>query len=152
MPHTACTVLPALLTITSVPLFVTVLCRGMPGMWKSRHRLLLCWLVCMPALDPGRTTLAARARWTPAQGTVWRLRRLLKARYWHVHLLVEWWAQAALATLPPPRDGPLSLGGDGSEQAKRGTQTSLAPKGRKRAHPLWFFGIRFALLLGNWDS
>jgi hypothetical protein len=39
-----------MLTITYVPLFVTVLFRGMPGMWKSRHRLILCWLVFMQAL------------------------------------------------------------------------------------------------------
>jgi hypothetical protein len=145
-------VLPALLTITSVPLFVTVLFRGMPGMWKSRHRLLLCWLVFMQALSPGRKTLAELARWTPAQVTVWRFRRLLKASYWNIHLLVEWWAQEALATLPPPSDGTLSLGGDGSEKPKRGTQNPLAQKGRTSEHHPWFFGIRFALLIVNWES
>ena len=141
-----------MLTITYVPLFVTVLFRGMPGMWKSRHRLILCWLVFMQALYPGRKTLAELARWTPAQVTVWRFRRLLKASYWHVHLLVEWWAQEALATLPPPSDGTLYLGGDGSEKSKRGTQNPLAQKGRKSQHHPWFFGIRFALLIVNWDN
>jgi len=140
-----------MLTITYVPLFVTVLFRGMPGMWKSRHRLILCWLVCMQALYPGRKTLAELARWTPAQVTVWRFRRLLKASYWNVHLLVEWWAQEALATLPPPSDGTLYLGGDGSEKPKRGTQNPLAQKGRKSEHHPWFFGIRFALLIVHWD-
>jgi Transposase DDE domain len=140
-----------MLTITYVPLFVTVLFRGMPGMWKSRHRLILCWLVFMQALYPGRKTLAELARWTPAQVTVWRFRRLLKASYWNVHLLVEWWAQEALATLPPPSDGTLYLGGDGSEKPKRGTQNPLAQKGRKSEHQPWFFGIRFALLIVNWD-
>jgi Transposase DDE domain len=140
-----------MLTITYVPLFVTVRFRGMPGMWKSRHRLLLCWLVFMQALYPGRKTLAELARWTPAQVTVWRFRRLLKASYWNVHLLVEWWAQEALATLPPPSDGTLYLGGDGSEKPKRGTQNPLAQKGRKSEHHPWFFGIRFALLIVNWD-
>jgi hypothetical protein len=141
-----------MLTITYVPLFVTVLWRGMPGMWKSRHRLILCWLVFMQGLSPGRKTLAELARWTPAQVTVWRLRRLLKASYWNVHLLVEWWAQEALATLPPPSDGTLYLGGDGSEKPKRGTQNPLVQKGRKSEHHPWFFGIRFALLIVNWDS
>jgi Transposase DDE domain len=140
-----------MLTITYVPLFVTVLFRGMPGMWKSRHRLLLCWLVFLQALYPGRKTLAELARWTPAQVTVWRFRRLLKASYWNVHLLVEWWAQDALATLPPPSDGTLYLGGDGSEKPKRGPQNPLAHKGRKSEHHPWFFGIRFALLIVNWD-
>jgi hypothetical protein len=95
--------------------------------------------------------LAELARWTPAQVTVWRFRRLLKASYWNVHLLVEWWAQEALATLPPPSDGTLYLGGDGSEKPKRGTQNPLAQKGRKSEHHPWFFGIRFALLIVNWD-
>jgi hypothetical protein len=141
----------ALITVTSLPLFVTILFRGMPGIWKSRHRLILCWLVFMQALYPGRKTLEELARWTPAQVTVWRFRRLLKASYWHVHLLVEWWAQEALATLPPPSDGTLSLVGDGSEKPKRGTQNPLAQKGRKSEHHPWFFGIRFALLIANWD-
>jgi hypothetical protein len=44
--------------VTYLPLFVTLLFRGMPGMWKNRHRLMLCWLVVMHALFPGRKTLA----------------------------------------------------------------------------------------------
>jgi hypothetical protein len=68
-----------MIAVTYLPLFVTLLFRGMPGMWKSRHRLLLCWLVFMPALDPGRQTLAALARWPPGSITAWRLRRVLKA-------------------------------------------------------------------------
>jgi hypothetical protein len=141
----------AMITVTYLPLFVTLLFRGMPGVWKSRHRLILCWLVFRQALYPGRKTLAELARWTPAQVTVWRLRRLLKASYWHVHLLVEWWAQEALHTLPPPKDGTMYLVGDGSDKPKRGTQNPLAQKGRKSEHHPWFFGIRFALLIANWD-
>jgi len=140
-----------MVTVTYLPLFVTILFRGMPGMWKSRHRLVLCWLVVLQALFPGRKTLAELARWSPASITVWRLRRVLKAAYWDVHLLVEWWAQEALNTLPPPKDGRLYVVGDGSEKPKRGTQNPLAQKGRKSEHHPWFFGIRFALLIVNWD-
>jgi hypothetical protein len=140
-----------MVTVTYLPLFVTILFRGMPGMWKSRHRLVLCWLVVLQALFPGRKTLAELARWSPASITVWRLRRVLKAAYWDVHLLVEWWAQEALNTLPPPKDGRLYVVGDGSEQPKRGTQNPLAQKGRTSEHHPWFFGIRFALLIVNWD-
>lgn len=141
----------AMVTVTYLPLFVTLLFRGMPGMWKSRHRLMLCWLVVMQALFPGRKTLEELARWTPVQITAWRFRRLLKAAYWDVHLLVEWWSQEALNTLPPPKDGTISLVGDGSEKPKRGTQNPLAHKGRKSEHHPWFFGLRFALLIANWD-
>jgi hypothetical protein len=79
-----------MIPITYLPLFVTLLFRGMPGLWKSRHRLILCWLVVMQALYPGRKTLAELARWTPAHVTVWRFHRLLKASYWHIHPLVAW--------------------------------------------------------------
>jgi hypothetical protein len=96
-----------MVTVTYLPLFVTLLFRGMPGMWKSRHRLILCWLIIMPALFPGRKTLEELARWPPASITVWRLRRVLKAAYGDVHLLVAWWAEEALRSLPPPKDGTL---------------------------------------------
>jgi hypothetical protein len=140
-----------MVTITYLPLFVTVLFRGMPGMWKSRHRLMRCWLVIMQALFPGRKTLEELARWTPGQITVWRFCRLLKAAYGEVHLLVAWWVQEALNTLPPRKDGTLFLVGDGSEKPKRGTQNPVAQKGRKSEHHPWFFGMRFALLIVNWD-
>jgi hypothetical protein len=140
-----------MIAVTYLPLFVTILFRGMPGIWKSRHRLVLCWLVFMQALYPGRKTLAELARWTPAQVTVWRLRRLLKAGYWNIHLLVEWWVQEAFNTLPPPKDGTLYLGGDGSVKPKRGTKNPMAQKGRKSEHQPGFWGVRFALLIATWD-
>jgi hypothetical protein len=149
---TLCTVWHAMVTVTYLPLFVTILFRGMPGIWKSRHRLILCWLVFMQALYPGRKTLEELARWTPASITAWRFRRLVKASYWHVHLLVTWWVQEAFNTLPPPSNGVIYLVGDGSDKPKRGTKNPLAQKGRKSEHHPWFFGIRFALLIANWDQ
>jgi hypothetical protein len=140
-----------MLPVTYLPLFVTSLFRGMPGVWKSHHRLMLCWLIVIQALFPGRKTLAELARWMPAEVTSWRLRRVLKATYWDVHRLVEWWAQKALNTLPPPADGVITLTGDGSDKPKRGLNNPLAQKGRKSEHHPWFFGIRFALLIVSWD-
>jgi hypothetical protein len=140
-----------MIKVTYLPLFVTRLLRGMPGMWKDRHRLILCWLVVMQALFPGRKTLAELARWTPSQITAWRFRRLLNAVYWDLHVVVEWWVQEALNTLPPPQDGILYLVGDGREKPKRGKKHPLAQKGRKGANKPWFFGVRFALLMVNWD-
>jgi hypothetical protein len=140
-----------MMRVTSLPVFITCLFRGMPGVWKHRHQLLLCWLIVMQALFPGRKTLAELARWTPAEITAWRWRRLLTAAYWNVHLLVEWWTQQAVHTLPPPEDGVLTLTGDGREKPKRGTYNPLVQKGRKSAHHPWFFGVRFALLIVSWD-
>ena len=129
-----------MIAVTYLPFFVTILFRGMPGIWKSRHRLLLCWLVFMQALYPGRKTLEELARWTPGSITAWRLRRVLKAAYWNIHLLIAWWVQEAFNTLPPPKDGTLYLGGDGSVKPKRGTQNPVAQKGRKSEHQPWFWG------------
>ena len=140
-----------MVTVPYLPLFVTLLFRGMPGMWKGRHRLILGWLIVMQALFPGRKTLEELARWTPAAITVWRFRRVLKAAYWDIHLLVAWWVAEALQTLPPPKDGTRSLVGDGSVKPKRGTQNPLTQKGRKSEHQPWFFGIRFALLIATWE-
>ena len=92
-----------MIAVTSLPLFVTRLLRGMPDVWKHRHRLVLCWLIVLQALVPGRTTLEALARWTPGAITVWRLRRVLKAASWASHLLVAWWVEDALQIVPPPR-------------------------------------------------
>ena len=68
-----------MIAMTYWPLVVPLLFRGMPGVWPHRHRLVLCWLLVMHALFPGRKTLAALARWTPGSLTVWRLRRVRKA-------------------------------------------------------------------------
>jgi hypothetical protein len=135
-----------------LPGFVTVVLRGMPLVWRGRHRLMLCWLIFMQAVHPGRHTLEEMARWTPATVTAWRFGRLLKATYWNVHLIVSWLAQDLVATLPPSTNGVLSLFGDGSHADKRGTKNPVAQKGRTSRHHPWFFGLRFVLLLAAWDG
>jgi hypothetical protein len=140
-----------MIPVTYLPAFVMALFQGMPGVWKSHHRLMLGWLLTMQALFPGRKTLAELARWTPKDVTVWRLRRVLRATYWDVHMLVEWGAQQALHILPPPDDGVLTLIGDSSHKPKRGQHNPLAQTGRTSEHDPWFFGIRFVLLVVRWD-
>jgi hypothetical protein len=79
-----------MLTVTYLPLFITVLLRGMPGVWHHRHRLMLCWLIVMQALFPGQKTLAELARWTPGSLPVWRFRRVLKAAYCFALSIATW--------------------------------------------------------------
>ena len=43
-----------MINVTYCPAFMTILLRGIPGLWKDRHRLLLTWLIVMQALFPGR--------------------------------------------------------------------------------------------------
>jgi Transposase DDE domain len=141
-----------LMAFTYLPGFVTIVFRGMPTVWRGRHRLIFCWLVFMQAVHPGRKTLEEMARWPPAAITAWRLGRLLKATYWNVHLLVSWLAQDLVAALPPPPNGILHLFGDGSHADTRGTKNPVGQKGRISQHHPWFFGIRFVVLMAAWDG
>ena len=141
-----------MMAFTYLPGFVTMVFRGMPIVWRGRHRFLLCWLVFMQAVHPGRKTLEEMAQWTPAAITAWRFGRLLKAASWNVHLLVSWLGQDLLTTLPPPTNGILYLCGDGSHADKRGTKNPVAQKGRISKHHPWFFGLRFVLLMAAWDG
>ena len=141
-----------LIAFTYLPGFVTLVLRGMPTVWRGRHRLIFCWLIFMQAVSPGRKTLEEMARWTPATLTAWRFGRLLKAAYWNVPLLVSWLAQDLLTTLPAPANGILYLFGDGSHADKRGTKNPMGQQGRINQHHPWFFGLRFALLMAAWDG
>jgi hypothetical protein len=141
-----------MILFTYLPAFVTAHFQGMPGVWKSHHRLTLCWLIFMQAIHPGRNSLQEMARWTPASITAWRFSRLLKASYWNIHLIVSWMAHDLIATLPPPTNRILFLIGDGSQADKRGAKNPMAQKGRKSKYPPWFFGIRFVLLMAAWDA
>jgi hypothetical protein len=118
-----------LMAFTYLPAFVTLVFRGMPTVWRGRHRLIFCWLVFMQAVHPGRHTLEEMARWTPASITAWRFGRLLKAAYWNVHLIVGWLAQDLVTTLPAPTNGVLYLFGDGSHADKRGGKILWRRKG-----------------------
>ena len=141
-----------LMAFPYLPDFVTLVFRGMPTVWRGRHRLICCWLVCMQAVHPGRHTLEEMARWTPASSTAWRFGRLLKAASWNGPLLVSWLAQDRVATLPAPAHGILSLCGDGSHADQRGTKHPVAQQGRNRQQQPWFFGLRFVWLRAAWGS
>jgi hypothetical protein len=140
------------MAFTYLPGFVTLVWRGMPTVWRGRHRLLFCWLVCMQAVHPGRHPLEEMARWTPAAITAWRFGRRLNAAYGNVHLLVSWFAQDLMATWPAPAHGMLYLFGDGSHADKRGPKKPVAQKGRNRKPHPWFLGLRFVVLMAAWDD
>jgi len=44
-----------LIAFTYLPGFVTLVFRGMPTVWRGRHRLIFCWLIFMQAVHPGQT-------------------------------------------------------------------------------------------------
>ena len=90
------------------------------------------------------------AHWSPAGLTAWRFRRVLKAVYWDGHLLVTWWVEKVLQTLPPPKDGTLSRG-RWQWETQAGDAESLDPKRAKKRASAVVFGIRFVLLIATWD-
>ena len=60
-----------MVSLSHVPLFVRVLFRGMPNVWKDRHLLYLYWMVWLQAIVPGRKTVKELSRWSPAHTTEW---------------------------------------------------------------------------------
>jgi hypothetical protein len=55
---------------TYLPSFATVVCRGLPTVWRGRHRFLLCWLVA-PRRQESRQHAKGRTR-QGQRGTDWR--------------------------------------------------------------------------------
>lgn len=140
-----------MILLTHLPAFVRAGFRGMPGVWKSRHQLMFCWLILMHAVFPGRKNLKELSRWTPSFVTEWRFRRLLKAGYWSIHVILDFFANEVIKTFPAPEDGVIYAFGDSSHKDKRGKKNPAAQKGRKSNYHPYFFGIRFVILMVGWD-
>ena len=47
-----------LIAFTYLPGFVTLVFRGMPTVWRGRHRLIFCWLIFMQAVTASITASA----------------------------------------------------------------------------------------------
>ena len=135
-----------------LPWFVIALFKGMPGTWKSRHKLVFCWMILMQTIVPGRKTIKEMSRWSPIHISEWHFRRLLKSAYWSLHLLLYWFSWEAIKAFPPPENHIAYLIGDGSHKNKRGKKNPLVQKGRESKSKPFFFGIRFVLLCVCWDN
>ena len=141
-----------MIKISCLPILVRSIFRGLPGIWKGRHLLLLYWFVFMQAIVPGKKTVKEISRWTPFHIPEWRLRRLLKATYWTAEIVITWFAWEAMNSFPQPKDGVLYLVGDSSHKNKRGEKNPVVQKGRENKNGPWFFGIRFVLLAVCWSG
>jgi hypothetical protein len=140
-----------MIPLNHIPPFVRQIFHSMPGVWKSKHELFLCWLILMHSVASGKKNLKELSRSTPEHITEWRFRRLLKSLYWSIHLLVHWFAMEAINRCPPPEDGTIYLLGDSSHKAKTGKKNPVVQKGKNNSNNPWFFGIRFCLLVACWD-
>src|SRR5713101_6144200 len=128
-----------MIAFTYLPGFVTMVFRGMPTVWRGRHRLIFCWLIFMQAVSPGRKTLEERARWTPATMTAWRFGRLRKATYGNVPLIVRWLAQDLVTTLPPPQWHAVALWRRKSRRHTRHQKSRSAARAEQSTSSLVFW-------------
>jgi len=137
--------------LTHLPDFVAIIFRGLPGVWKNRHRLIFCWFVYSQALTPNKKTVTELSKWSPANITEWRLRRFLDATYININLLLSWFAEEAIKGFPAPSDGVIYAVGDGSHKEKRSKKNPTVQKGKKSKDKPFFWGIKFVLIALCWD-
>jgi len=140
-----------MIKISHIPFYVRYIFKGMPGIWKGRHLLIFYWLVFLQATVPGKKTLKELSHWSPFHVPEWRFRRLLKAGYWTIEIIISWFAMEVMNSFPPPKDGIIYLVGDSSHKNKRGKNNPVVQKGRESNNKPWFFGIRFVLLMAAWN-
>jgi len=137
---------------TWLPPDIRVLFKDMPGVWRHRHQLIFCWLIVMQIVTSGARTLTGLSQSAPGFITEWRFRRLLSAGYWSLKVLLRWFAEEAIKSLPEPENKVLYVIADGSKKDKRGPKNPAAQKGRLNEHHSWFFGIKFVVLMVAWDD
>lgn len=139
-------------SFTCLPPAIRILFKGMPGVWRHRHQLVFCWLVVMQSVTSGARTLSGLSQSAPSFITEWRFRRLLSAGYWSLKVLLHWFAEEAIKSLPVPENKVVYVIVDGSKKDKRGQKNPAAQKGRMNEHHAWFFGIKFVVLMVAWDN
>jgi hypothetical protein len=139
-------------SFTCLPPAIRILFKGMPGVWRHRHRLVFCWLIVMQIVTSGARTLSGLSQSSPGFITEWRFRRLLSAGYWSLKVLLHWFAEEAIKSLPTPQNKVVHVIADGSKKDKRGQKNPAAQKGRMNEHHAWFFGIKFVVLMVAWDN
>ena len=137
--------------ITRMPDSVRILFKGMPGVFRHRHQLVFCWLIVMHMVLAGPKTLKSLARTAPAHIAEWHFRRLLCAGYWNLRILLWWFAEQTIKAFPAPGDKVVYLDVDGSKKDKRGKKNPVAQKGRTSKSEAFFFGIKFVVLMLQWD-
>ena len=126
--HTPDTVPQAMVTVTYLPLFVTVLFRGMPGIWKSRHRLILCWLVFMQALLPRAENLGRAGPLDPGPGDRLALSSRAEGGLLGYPSAGGMVGPGSPEHLAPAQGWHLYLVGDGSHKPEAGPTEPAGPK------------------------
>jgi hypothetical protein len=121
-------------------------------MFRHRHHLIFCWLVVCQAIYQENATVTGLARLAPGPIAEWHLRRLLAAGYGNARLLVWWFADQVIATLPPPDDGVCYLVVDSTLNSKTGHKHPLAKQYRLNEYGPYVFGLHLVVVMRQWGN
>ena len=121
-------------------------------MCRHRHHLVFCWLLVCQAVYQEKATLTGLARLAPCHLAECHLRRFLTAAYWNWRLLLWWFADQAIAALPPPDDGVCYVVVDSTLKGKTGQQPPFAKKGRLNEYAAYIFGLQMVIVMLQWGN
>jgi DDE family transposase len=141
-----------MLRFTCLPKQVSNWLQVLRPMFRHRHHLVFCWLIVCQAIYQEKATIKGVARLTPRHIAEWHLRRLLTAAYWNARILLWWFADQAIAALPPPADGGCYLVVERTLKRKTGQKHPLAKKGRLNEYAPYLFGLHIVVLMLQWGN
>jgi Transposase DDE domain len=137
---------------TCLPKHVSHWLQVLRPMFRHRHHLLFCWLLVCQAIYQEKAALKGLARLAPRHIAEWHFRRLLTAIYWNWRVLLWWFADQVIATLPPPEDGVCYLVVDSTLKDKTGQKHPLAKKGRLNEYAPYVFGLHLVVVMRHWGN
>jgi hypothetical protein len=141
-----------MIRLTCLPKQVANWLQVLRPMFRHRHHLVFCWLLVCQAVYQEKATLTGLARLTPRHIAERHFRRLLTATYWNWRVLLWWFADQVIATLPPPEDGVCYLVVDSTLQEKTGQKHPLAKKGRLNEYAPYIFGVHIVIVMLQWGN
>jgi hypothetical protein len=139
-----------MLRFTYVPKSISHWLQVLRPMFRHRHHLVCCWLLVCQAIYHEKATLKGLARIAPRPMAEWHLRRLLTATYGNWRVLLWWFADQVIATLPPPVDGVCSVVVDSTLKDQTGQKHPLAKTGRLNAYAPDIFGLHLVVVMLHW--
>jgi Transposase DDE domain len=141
-----------MLRFTCLPKQIANWLQVLRPMFRHRHHLVFCWFLVCQTVYQEKATVKGLARLMPRHIAEGHLRRLLTATYWNWRVLLWWFADQVMATLPPPGDGVCYLVVDSTLKDKTGQKHPLAKKGRLHEYAPYIFGLHIVVVMLQWGN
>jgi hypothetical protein len=138
--------------LTCLPTPVASWLHGLRPMFRPRHPLVCCWLLVSQAVSQENATLTGVARLAPRPIAAWHLRRLLTAAYGTWRVLLWWFADQAIAALPPPAERVCSWVVESRLKGKPGPPPPVAKKARLHEEAPDLFGLPRVMRILPWGN